>query len=168
VFDFKKLLFGEDTSRLSLEASTFLNKKGIMEKMDNYNIIRIFCSHEKPIYLPYYVSDKLFIIEVARKYKFWFHAFYERRKKLFIPLPWRVGEILLRGISKIDEYASYFDQFNLKFAEEIKGFDLNHIFYNHMVLVGINSTLINTLTFWEEEGDDHDPPVQGVDKILVT
>jgi hypothetical protein len=109
VSEFKIFLFGEDTSRILLEASTFLNKKGILEKMDNYNIIRILFSHEKLIYLPYYVSDKLFIIKVARQYKFWFQYFYERRKKLFIPLPWRVGEILLRGISKIDEYDSYFD-----------------------------------------------------------
>jgi hypothetical protein len=66
---FKKLLFRENTSRLSLEASAFLDTKGILEKMDDYNIIRIFCSHEKPLFLPYYVPDKLFVIEVARQYK---------------------------------------------------------------------------------------------------
>jgi hypothetical protein len=32
VSKFKKLLFGDDTSRLSLEASTFLNGKGVLEK----------------------------------------------------------------------------------------------------------------------------------------
>jgi hypothetical protein len=132
--------------------------------MDDYNIIRIFCSHEKPLFLPYYVPDKLFIIEVARQYKFWFHVFYEKRKKQFIPLPWKVGEILLRGIAKIDEFASYFDQYNLKFAEEIKGFDPNHLFYNHMISVGISPALVNTLIFGEEEGDSHDPPIQGIKK----
>jgi hypothetical protein len=79
---FKKILFGEDASRLLLEASAFLNTKGVLEKMDNYNIIIILCSHEKPIFLPYYVPDKLFIIEVARKYKFGFHIFYEKREKI--------------------------------------------------------------------------------------
>jgi hypothetical protein len=64
--EFKKLLFGEDTSRLSLEASIFLNRKGILEKMDDCNIMRVFCCHEKPIFIPYYVCEKLFIIEVAR------------------------------------------------------------------------------------------------------
>jgi hypothetical protein len=49
-FEFKKSLFGEDTSILSLEASTFLNTKGVLQKMDNYNIIMIFFSHEKPIF----------------------------------------------------------------------------------------------------------------------
>jgi len=89
----------------------------VMEKMDDYNIIRIFCSHEKPLFLPYCVPNKLFIIEVARQYKLWFHVFYEKMKTQFIPLPWKVGEILLRGIAKIDDFASYFDQYNLKFVE---------------------------------------------------
>jgi hypothetical protein len=31
-------------------------------------------------------------------------------KTQFIPLPWKVGEILLRGIAKIDDFASYFFQ----------------------------------------------------------
>jgi hypothetical protein len=70
VSKFKKLLFGEDTSRLSLEATTFLKGKGVLEKMEDYNVIRVFCSIEKPIFLPYYISDKLFIIEIARQYKF--------------------------------------------------------------------------------------------------
>jgi len=52
----------------------------------------------------------------------------------------------------------------LEFVEEIKGFDLNNIFYNHMVAVRISPTMINTLTFCEEEGDSHDPHVQSVDK----
>jgi len=77
---FKKIIFGEDTSRHSLEASPFLNMMGVMEKMNNYNFIRIFCSHKKPLFLPYYVPNKLFIIEVARQYKFWFHVLYEKGK----------------------------------------------------------------------------------------
>jgi hypothetical protein len=56
-------------------------------------------------------------------------------------LPWKVGEILLRGIAKIDEYASHFDQYDLKFAEEIKGFDPNHLFYNHMISVELSPAL---------------------------
>jgi hypothetical protein len=66
---------------------------------------------------------------------------------------------MLRGIAKIDEFASYFDYYNLKFALEIKGFDPNHLFYNHMVSVGISPTLDNTLIFGEEEGNRHDPPI---------
>jgi len=96
--------------------------------MEDYNIIRVLCSNEKPIFLPYYLSDKLFIIEIARQYKFWFHTFSEKRKKQFIPLLWKVDEIILRGISKIDEYATYFDHSNLRYVEEINVFDLSHLF----------------------------------------
>jgi hypothetical protein len=81
VSKFKKLLFGEDTSQLSLEATTFLKGRGVLEKMEDYNVIRVFFSIEKPIFLPYYISDKLFVIEIAKKYKFWFHTLSEKRKK---------------------------------------------------------------------------------------
>jgi hypothetical protein len=81
VYVFKKLIFGPKTSRLSLEASKFLDKKGSYEKMEHYSVVRIYCSHEKPFYLPYYVSDRMFVIEVARQYRFWVHFFHEKRKK---------------------------------------------------------------------------------------
>jgi hypothetical protein len=47
VSKFKKLLFGEDTSHLSLEV---LKGKGVLEKMEDYNIIRVFFSIEKTIF----------------------------------------------------------------------------------------------------------------------
>jgi hypothetical protein len=65
VYKFKKLLFGEDTSQLLLEDATFLKGIGVLEKMENYNIIRVFCFVEKPIFLPYFISDKLFVIGIA-------------------------------------------------------------------------------------------------------
>jgi hypothetical protein len=71
---------------MSREASIFLNQKGTIETMDNYNIVRIYCSRERPLFLPYYIPDRLFSIEVARQYKFWLHFFHEKRKKKFIPL----------------------------------------------------------------------------------
>jgi hypothetical protein len=61
VSKFKKLLFGEDTSWISLEVSYFLKQKGIFEKMNDYNIIMVFFfSNEKPIFLMYYVSTIFF------------------------------------------------------------------------------------------------------------
>jgi hypothetical protein len=50
------------------------------------------------------------------------------------------------------------------FVEAIKGFDPDHLFYNHIVAVGLNPSLINTLIFGEEEGDSHDPNVKEVDR----
>jgi hypothetical protein len=77
--------------------------------MEHYSVVRIYCSHERPLYLLYYVLDKIFFIEVAGKYIFWVHFFHDKRKKQFIPLPWKIGEIQLRGISKIDEFAMQLD-----------------------------------------------------------
>jgi hypothetical protein len=57
---------------------------------------------------------------VCRQYIFWAHFFHERRKKKFIPLPWRIGEITLKNVANIDEYAVQFDQYNLKPSNSIK------------------------------------------------
>ena len=149
VFVFKKLVFGENTSRLSREATIFLDKKGTVEKMDNYNIVRIYYSRERPLSLPYYILDRLFNIEVARQYRLWFHFFHEKRKSQFIPLPWKIGEILFRGISKNYEFVVQLDQYNFKFAKEIKGFDPNHLFINHMTSVAFSNALTNTFIFGE-------------------
>jgi hypothetical protein len=92
---FKRLLFGENTTRVSLKETIFLSKRGTLEKMEDNNIIRFFSSHEIPFFLPWYISDKMFIIEVARKYRLWLYFFHEKKKRQFIPLPWKVGEIML-------------------------------------------------------------------------
>ena len=84
---FKKLLFEEDTYRLSLEAASFLKGRGVLEKMEDYNVIRVFCSIEKPTFLSYYISDKMFIIEIPRQYKLWFHTISEKRKKIVHTYP---------------------------------------------------------------------------------
>jgi len=54
----------------------------------------------------------------------------------------------------------------MQFAEEIKGFNLDHIFLNHIVIVGRIPSLINTFIYGEEEGDSHDPNVQEVYRNL--
>jgi hypothetical protein len=100
----KKILLGENTSRISDQSTRFLEKKGTIEQMENHSIIRIFWSKENPSFLPYHVSDKLFITEVARQYKLWLHFFHEKRKKQFIPLPWKIGEFIFKNINKIDDF----------------------------------------------------------------
>jgi len=50
VSKFKNFLFWEDTAWLSLEATTFLKGKGVLEKMKDYNVIEFF-SLSKNIYL---------------------------------------------------------------------------------------------------------------------
>jgi hypothetical protein len=61
-----------------------------------------------------------------------------KRKNQFIPLPWKIGDFIFRNINKIDEFANHFHNLNIKYAEKIKGFDLNGIFVEHMLSVGFN------------------------------
>jgi hypothetical protein len=164
VSSFKKLIFGSNTSRLSLEATTFMDKKGSFEAMEHFSIIIVYCSRERPSYLPYYVSDKIFVVEVCRQYRFWACFFHEKRKKQFIPLPWRIGEITLRNVVNIDEFSVQFDQFKLKLANEIKGFDPNQLFMNHMIYVGYSISFANTFLFGEEEGDSQNPQALSIEK----
>jgi hypothetical protein len=63
------------------------------------------------------------MIEVCRQYKFWENFFLQRKKKQFIVFPWKFGEITLRSTTKIDEFATQFDQYNLKLEDLVKGFD---------------------------------------------
>jgi hypothetical protein len=43
---FKRLLLGENTSRIYDQANKFLEKRGTIKQMENHNIIRIFYSKE--------------------------------------------------------------------------------------------------------------------------
>jgi hypothetical protein len=88
----------------------------------------------------------------------------EKRKNQFISLPWKVGEIFLWGISKIDEYVAYFENSDLKFAEEIKGLDPNHLFYNHFLSIGCIPALLKSSISREEENNNHPPSDQEANK----
>jgi hypothetical protein len=101
-------MFGNNTSRLSSEAVAFLNKRENFESNEQYSIIRVYFSQEAPIYLSFYVPDKIFMVEVCRQYKFWANFFYQTKKRKFIPLLWKVGEISLKSASKISEFATQF------------------------------------------------------------
>ena len=63
---FKKLIFGPSTSILSLEAATFLSRKGVFETSEEFTVIRLFKCEENPFPLPFYVSDKLFVEEMCK------------------------------------------------------------------------------------------------------
>jgi hypothetical protein len=151
ISDFKKLIFGPNTSRLSLEVASFLTEKGIFETMEDFSVLRLFGFQGKPFFLPFYVSDRHFVIEVCRQYKYWAHFFNEKRKKQFIPFPWRVGEIVVKHISHLDEFAGQFDQLGLKEAKCIKGFDPNDLFSAHMSLVGYSSYFVSLNSSRKEE-----------------
>jgi hypothetical protein len=141
----KGFLFGKVTPRISSQASKFLDKKGTLEQMENYNVIRIFGSKENPSFLPCHISDKMFFTKFARKYNLWLHFFHEKRKKQFIPLPWKIGDFVLRSMNIIDEFSNHFHNFNLKYAENIRGFDPNKIFVEHMLTMSFSNSFIHTV-----------------------
>jgi hypothetical protein len=55
---------------MSDQETKFLDRKGTLEKTDNYSVIMIFGSKENPSFLPYHITDIMFVIEITRKYKY--------------------------------------------------------------------------------------------------
>jgi hypothetical protein len=148
---FKGLMFGKDTPRISDKENKLLDKKGTFKQMENHNVIRIFGSKKNLFFLPYHVSDKMFITEVARKYNFWLRFFHEKWKKKCIPLPWKIRDFIYRNINKIDEFVNQFHNVNLKYAKMIKGFDPNKIFVEHMLEVRFKNSFIHTILSEEQD-----------------
>jgi hypothetical protein len=168
---FKRLVFGKNIARLSLEAASFLHQRGTFESNENYSIIIIYCSQEPPIYLTFYVSDRMFIVEVCRQYRFWEIFFSQRNKKQFIQLPSKFGEITVNNASKIDEFAIQFDQYNLILEYLVKGFDPLQYFMNHMIATSFTVSYINTYIFGEEENDENnyeEIPIGDIETIIST
>jgi len=137
---------------MSDQGSKLLDRKGTMEQMVNCNVIRIFDSKENPSFLPFHISDKMFVTEITMPYNYWLHFFHEKRKIQFIPLPWKVGDFIFRNMNKIDEFTSHFQSLNLKYVERVKGFNPSRIFVEHLLVVGFNNSFINVIL--NEDGDN--------------
>jgi hypothetical protein len=132
-----------------------LDRKGALEHMDNYTVIRIFGSREKPALLPCHITNKMFVTEVARQYNYWLHLFQEKRKKQFIPLPWKVGDFVLKNVNKIDEIAAHFSNLNLRYAEILRGFDPNNFFLQHLQTLGFNNSFFKKHLLENGDTDDN-------------
>jgi hypothetical protein len=161
---FKGLIFGKYFPRLSDQATKFLDRKGTLEEMENYNVIRIFGSKQNPCFLPCHISGTMFFAEIARQYTYWLHFFHEKRKSQFIPLPWKVGDFIVRNMNKIDGFAGHFHNFNLKCAEKVKGFDPDGIFVEHLLVVGFNSSFTDTILN-EDEDNASGSPARDTDNL---
>jgi hypothetical protein len=142
---FKALIFGKYFPQLSDQATKFLDRKGTLEEMENYNVIRIFESKQNPSFLPCHISGTMFFVEIARKYTYWLHFSHEKRKSQFISLPWKVGDFMVRNMNKIYSFVGHFHSFNLKFAEKVKGFELDGIFVEHLLVVSFNNYFTDTI-----------------------
>ena len=128
---FKVLLLVKDAPRISDQTNNFLDTKGAIEYLDNYTVIRIFGSKEKPTLLQCHITEKMFVIKVARQYNYWLHIFQEKKKKRFIPLPWKVEDFMLRNVKKIEEFVACFSNLRLIYVETLTGFDPDKIFLQH-------------------------------------
>jgi hypothetical protein len=80
-----------------------------------------------------------------------------RKKKQFIPLPWKVGDFVCRNVNKIDEFAGHFKNLNLTYVERLKGFDPNGIFREHLLAVGFSSSFIHRRLTEDRDSDDNNP-----------
>jgi hypothetical protein len=68
VSSFNFLLLGEGAPHISKQATSFLDKKRTLEHLDNYTVIIIFGSTEKPALLPCHITERMFVVEVAQQY----------------------------------------------------------------------------------------------------
>jgi hypothetical protein len=154
---FKVLLLGEDAPRISEQATSFLDKKGTLEHLDNYTVIRIFGSTEQPALLPCHITDKMFVTEVALQYSYWFHLFQRKKKKQFIPLPWKIEEFVLKDVNKIDDFARHSSISNLRYVEDIRGFDPYDIFRQHLQTLDLDDCFVNKHLPQNKDSGDNDP-----------
>jgi len=78
---FKVLLLEKDASQMSGQVTKFLNRKGTLEQKENHNVLMVFGSKENHVFLPCHITEKMFVVEIARKYNHWLHFFHDKRKK---------------------------------------------------------------------------------------
>jgi hypothetical protein len=121
--------------------------------MENHNVISIFGAKENPSFLPWHISNIMFITEVSRQYNFSLHFFHEKQKKQFIPLPWEIGDFVFRNMKTINEFENHFHNLILKYGERIKGFEPNIIFVEHMLAVRFINSFILTILGEEEDNN---------------
>jgi hypothetical protein len=95
----------------------------------------------------------MFVTEIAREYNYWLHFSHEKRKKQFIPLPWKVGDFIFKNMNKIDQFVGHFHSLNLRYAKRVKGFDPSGIFVEHLLAIGFNNYFVNSILNEDKDND---------------
>jgi hypothetical protein len=108
--------------------------------MEDFSCLRLYGFQGKPSLFPFYVSNKIFTIEVCIQYKYCVHLFNKKRKNQYNSFPWKIGDISMNNISHLDEFTTQFDHFNLHEIHTIKGFDPKGLFPSHMFSIGYGSS----------------------------
>jgi len=68
-----------------------------------------------------------------------------------------MGDFVFRSMNKIDEFTNHFHNLNLKYTENIRGFDPNKIFMEHMLTMGFRNSFIHTVLGEEEDNNLGNP-----------
>jgi hypothetical protein len=143
---------------MSGQETKFLNRKGTLEQKENHSFLMVFGSKKNPSLLPCHITENMFVAEIKRQYNHWLYFFHDKKKKkLFIPLPWKVRDFVCRNVNNIDEFFGHFKKLNLTYDERLKGFDTNGIFQEHLLAVGFNNSFIHRHLTEDRDNDDNNP-----------
>jgi hypothetical protein len=62
---------------------------------------------------------------------------------------------VFRNVNKIDEFASHFNNLNLRYDERLRGFDPNEIFLEDLLAIGFSSSFIHTRLNENKDNDEN-------------
>ena len=79
-------------------------------------------------------------------------------------MPWKVGDFVLKNVNKIDEFAAHSSNFNLRYAEILRGFDPNKCFLQHLQTLGFNNSFFKKHLTKNRDTDDN-APISDVDDL---
>jgi len=77
-------------------------------------------------------------------------------KKQSIPLPWKIGECIVKHITHLDELERHHEKLGSKEAKFVKGFEPNKKFTTHMESIRYYSYFTKFEQFQEGGGDNLD------------
>ena len=83
-----------------------------------------------------------------------------------MPLPWKIGEFIVKHITHLDELENHLQKICLKEAKFVPGFDPDDKFMVHMELFGRQSFFTKIEQFQEVEGDNLNSLKIEADQVL--
>lgn len=77
------MLTRKEPNKKTIDAKTFLAKKGEYIFLKLHVYIKLYAFKGKPYVLPRFIDDRFFLIEVCRKYNKW-STFFNKKKKMHL------------------------------------------------------------------------------------
>ena len=88
-------------------------------------------------------------------------------KKIVHSSPWKVGEFVLKNVNKIDEIPTHSSISNLRYAEDIRGFDPYDIFRQNLQTLGLDDCFVNKHLPKNRDNSDNSPAFNVGDVEIV-